>query len=258
MLPGTKLEYTRKYNLRIIVEAIRCNGPISRAEIARMTGLTTATITNLTSELIEQEIILETGRRRGQRGQPAIELELNPDGRFAIGFELGRDSLSGVLINLTGEILGEVHEEWAFPAPEVALPHIANGVKYLLGQTTIAEDRLLGVGVAMPGPFLTPEKHVVSPWDFPHWEQFPVEEKLSEILGLNVIMENDVMAAAIGEQFHGAGRQYKDFFYLYLGAGIGGAMIHNGHPYQGFSPDTGDIGWIRHSSKGRRSRKLYD
>jgi len=254
MLSGTKLEYTRKYNLRIIVEAIRLNGPISRAEIARMTGLTTATITNLTSELIDQEIILETGRRKGQRGQPAIELEINPNGKFSIGFELGRDILSGVLINLTGQILSEIHEEREFPTQEVALPHIANGVKYLLEQTTIPEDRLLGIGVAMPGPFLTHEKHVVSPRDFPHWERFPVEEKLGEILDLNVIMENDAMAAAIGEQFHGAGRQYKDFFYLYLGTGVGGAMIHDGHPYQGFSRETGNVGWIKHTSKGRRSR----
>lgn len=254
MLTGTRLEGTRIYNRKIIAETIRRNGPISRAEIAQMTGLTTATISNLTSELIQEEIILETGRRKGQRGQPAIELELNPNGRFAIGFELGRDSLSGVLINLTGEILGDLHEEWELPTPEVALPHISNGMKYLLEQITIPEDRFLGIGVAMPGPFLTQEKHIVSPRDFPHWEQFPVEEKLSELLGRNVIMENDVVAAAIGEQFHGAGRQYQDFFYLYLGAGIGGAMIHNGHPYQGFSPDTGDIGWIKHTSKGRRSR----
>jgi predicted NBD/HSP70 family sugar kinase len=255
MLSGTRVEDTRIYNCKVIVEAIRCNGPISRAEIARMTGLTSATISNLTSDLIQQKIILETGRRKGHRGQPAIELELNPNGRFAIGFELGRDSLSGVLINLAGEILGDIHEEWEFPAPEVALPHISNGVRYLLEQTTIPKNRFLGVGVAMPGPFLVHEKQlVVSPRNFPHWEQVPVEEKLSEMLGLHVIIENDVMAAAIGEQFHGAGRQYKDFFYLYLGAGIGGAMIYNGHPYQGFSPGTGEIGWIKHRSKGRRSR----
>ena len=267
MLSGTRLEDTRIYNRKIIIETIRRSGPITRAEIAQVTGLTTATISNLTAELKQEEIILETGRRKGLRGQPAIDLEINPDGRFAIGFELGRDVLSGVLINLAGEVLGKVHEEWEYPIPEVALPHIAEGVKSLLAQATIPEERLLGVGVAMPGPFNLQEQHlVVSPRDFPNWDQFPVQEKLSELLSFKVIMENDVMAAAMGEQFHGDGRQYKDFFYIYLGAGIGGAMIHNGHPYQGFSPDTGDIGWIRLSSKGQRSRigsyvgliQLYD
>ncbi|MCP4398901.1 MAG: ROK family transcriptional regulator [bacterium] len=267
MLSGTRLEDTRIYNRKIVIETIRRSGPIVRAEIARMTGLTTATISNLTAELKQEEIILETGRRKGQRGQPAIDLEVNPNGRFAIGFELGRDVLSGVLINLAGEVLGKVHKEWEYPTPEVALPHIAGGVKSLLEQTTIPEEHLLGVGVAMPGYFsVHGQQFVLSPQGFPHWEQFPIQKKLSELLNFTVVMENDVMAAAMGEQFHGAGRQYKDFFYMYLGAGIGGAMIHNGHPYQGFSPDTGALGWIKHISKGQRSRlgsyvglaQLYD
>jgi predicted NBD/HSP70 family sugar kinase len=253
MLTGTKLEYTRRYNRRIIIEAIRRNGPISRAEIARMTGLTTATISNLTGELIQQGTILETGRRKGQRGQPAIELEINPNGKFSIGFELGRRHLAGVVINFTGQILGEVNEEWEYPPPEVALPLMADRVKYLLQETSIPVDRLLGIGVAMPGPFFTSEKKIVSPIDFPHWEQFPVADKLIEAFGFPVVVENDAMAAAIGEQFHGDGRHYRDFYYVHFGAGIGGATILNGHPYQGFSANTGELGWIKHSLKGRRA-----
>jgi predicted NBD/HSP70 family sugar kinase len=253
MLTGTKLEYTRRYNRRIIMEVIRLHGPISRAEIVQITGLTAATITNLTSELLAQEIILETGRRKGQRGQPAVELEINPNGRFAIGFELGRDNLSGVLMNLTGQILGENHEEWQTPLPEIALPLLVERLQRLLDDAAIPTDRLLGVGVAMPGPFLDEEKKVVSPEHFPGWDHFPIAEKLADVLHRFVIVENDVMAAAVGEHFHGIGRAYKDFFYTYLGAGIGGATILNGHPYQGFSPNTGEIGRIKHGLKGRRT-----
>jgi predicted NBD/HSP70 family sugar kinase len=254
MLSGTRLEDARIHNCKTIIEAIRQNGPISRAEIARMTGLTTATISNLTSELIRQEIVLEARRRKGQRGQPAIELELNPNGRFAIGFELGRDNLSGVLINMAGQILGETHQEWEDPLPEIVLPLMARNMRYLLETTAISMNRFLGVGVAMPGPFLTEKKTVVFPAHFlPQWGRFPIVEKLTETLGLPAIVENDVMAAAIGELFHGVGHSYKDFFYLYLGAGIGGAMILNGHPYQGFSPNTGELGWIRCNSKDRQA-----
>lgn len=266
MLSGTRLEYTRKYNRRIIIEAIRQNGPISRAEIAQLTGLTTATISNLTSELIQEDIVREKGRRKGQRGQPAIDLELNPAGRFSIGFELGRVHLAGVVINLTGQVLSEIHEKWQYPSPEVALPLMRDKLKHLLDDTAIPVDRLLGVGVAMPGPFLTSKKKTVYPVSFPHWEQFPVVEKMTEAFDFNVIVENDAMAAAIGEQFHGAGRLYKDFYYIHFGAGIGGAMILNGHPYQGFSANTGELGWIKHGVKGRRAlighylglKPLYD
>jgi len=112
MLTGTRLEDTRIYNRKIIIEAVRRHGPISRAEIAQMSGLTTATISNLTAELIQEGLIAEVGRRKGLRGQPAIELALKPDGRFAIGFELGRAHLAGVLINFVGDIVQEFNEEW--------------------------------------------------------------------------------------------------------------------------------------------------
>ena len=253
MLAGTKLQYTRRHNRRVILEAIRRNGSISRAEIARMTGLTTAAITNFASELIGEGLILEKGRRKGLRGQPAIELEINPAGGFAIGFELGRTHLGGVLINLTGDILAEIYHVWNYPPPDVALPLIAEQTHVLLKQAAIPHDRFLGVGVAMPGPFLTNQKQVVMPVNFPHWEQFPAEEKLTELLHVNVVIENDAMAAAIGEQFHGSGRLYKNFFYLFLGIGLGSAMILNGYPYRGPSPNTGEVGWMRYGAKGRRS-----
>lgn len=248
----TTTEDPRQQNRKLVVEAIRLHGPISRVEVARLTGLGPPMITGLTSDLLEQEIIIETGRRKGQRGQPAIDLEINPNGRFSIGFELARDHLTGVLMNLTGDVLENVHHEWKFPAPELALPLIAKYVEDLLQQTSTPQQRLLGVGVAMPGPFVSDDRHVVNPINFPNWERFPIVDNLTELLTLPVYVENDAIAAAIGEQFHGKGQTYQDFFYLYFGASMGGAMIQQRHPYQGFSPNTGELRRIKHGSKGKR------
>ncbi|GAK53358.1 ROK family protein [Candidatus Moduliflexus flocculans] len=253
MLTGTRLEDTRIYNRKIIIEAIRRHTPISRAEIAQMTGLTTATISNLTAELIDEGFILESGRRKGLRGQPAIELELNPNGRFSIGFEVGRQNLCGVLINLTGQILEETSEEWEYPPPEIAMPIMTQRIQRFLNHSEISRDRVLGIGVAMPGPFLTKEKQIVSPIDFPQWNNFPANEKLSGEFHLPVMVEHDAMAAALGELYHGAGRTFRDFYYIHLTGGIGGGMILDGHPYSGFSQNTGELGWMRHPSKGRRT-----
>lgn len=253
MLTGNRVEDTRVYNRKIIVEAVRRHGPISRAEVAQMTRLTTATISNLTAELIQDGLILEAGRRKGLRGQPAIELILNPEGRFAIGFELGRTHLAGVLMNFVGDILDEFNEEWDSPSPDIALPLMAERVQSLLKQHSTASKRLLGIGVAMPGPFLTNDKRIVSPVKFPAWHEFPVVDKLTDALGFPVIVENDAIAASIGELFHGAGQQYQNFYYVHFGDGLGGAMIIEAHPFQGHSPNTGELGWMRHASKGRRS-----
>jgi len=258
MALGIRLEDIRRHNSRITFDVIRLNGPITRVKIAELTGLTPAAISSLTRDLITQEMIVEKGRQRGQRGQPAVELEINPNARFAIGVDLDRDHLTGIAINLAGEILAEVHAEWQYPPPEVALPFIVEQVNDLFRQVTMPAQRILGVGVAMPGPFLTGEKKIVFPQDFPHWENFPLVEKLQELLGLPVILENNARAAAIGEQFHGEGRLYGDFFYLLLGARLGGAMISNSRPYQERSPHAAQLGRIQHVSKKRLTVGLRD
>jgi predicted NBD/HSP70 family sugar kinase len=130
---------------------------------------------------------------------------------------------------------------------------MAQRVQTLLAQSAISSERLLGIGVAMPGPFLTQEKRIVSPIKFPQWQDFPALEKFTEAFGFPVTVENDAMAAAVGELFHGEGRSHRDFYYVHFGDGLGGAMIADGHPFQGFSPNTGELGWMRHSIKGRRA-----
>jgi predicted NBD/HSP70 family sugar kinase len=156
-------------------------------------------------------------------------------------------------MNFTGDIVGQFNEEWDSPPPDEALPLMTTRVQTLLAQTAISQQRLLGIGVAMPGPFLTQKKRIVSPVKFPQWQDFPALEAFTEAFGFPVIVENDAMAAAVGELFHGEGRNHRDFYYVHFGDGLGGAMIIDGHPFQGFSPNTGELGWMRHSIKGRRA-----
>ena len=258
---GVRIEDARKFNSRITFDTIRLHGPITRVEIVKITGLTASAISSLTADLLAQELIVEKGRRKGNRGQPAIDLEINPNSRFSIGFELGRDHISGVLINLTGKIIKDIHHEWEYPSPEIALPFIAEQVKQLISQNDIASERILGVGVAMPGPFLTGQKHIVSPTDFPHWERFPIVDRLQKLLGYQVLLENNARASAIGEQFHGTGRLYEEFFYLYFGAQLGGAMITSGRPYQENSPHAAQLARILQAIHKRvllGLRPLYD
>jgi len=85
----------------------------------------------------------------------------------------------------------------------------------------------------------------------PGWQQFPIVERLSELLGMPVLIENDATAAAVGEQLHGVGRRLRDFFYIYVGVGVGGGMVLSGHPYRGSSGRAGEIGHIVVDPGGR-------
>src|SRR5215211_3211292 len=109
VLTGTNLVYTKKYNLRIVHEVIRVYGPLSRADIARHTELSVQTISNLVKELIDLRLVYEGGRKSEGRGAPSTYLSINPDGAYAVGLDLDRDHLTGVLVDLAGNVRHRVH-----------------------------------------------------------------------------------------------------------------------------------------------------
>lgn len=241
MLSGTNLEYTRSYNQRVVLEAIRLHEPVSRAEIARHTGLTNQTVSNIVGELLARGVVKVGDKRLGRRGQPALEIRLNPEGAFSIGLHLDRDHLAGVLIDLGGTVHQQVYYDLQMPSPREALRHMEKAVLELRRRHPRPVE-LWGVGVALPGPMEMASGRVVAVPNFPGWGDVAVRDGLEERLGVLVYLENDATAAATGERWHGVGRAFSDFFYVYLGFGLGGGVVIGGHPHRGFSGNAGEFG----------------
>src|SRR5215471_6867985 len=103
-LSGTNLERAGDHNQRVTLHAIRVNGPITRAELAAITGLTAPAIANITKRLQVDKLIQEAGRRRGGRGQPATKLVINPDASFSIGLNVDRDHVTMVVLDFEGRV----------------------------------------------------------------------------------------------------------------------------------------------------------
>src|SRR5687768_12450562 len=152
MLTGTNLVYTKQYNLRIVHEAIRLHGPLSRADIARRTELTGQTISNLVKELLASGLVYEVERRKEGRGAPSTTLAINPDGAFSIGVDFNRDHLTGVLVDLSGAVRQRSTVEVDFPTPQQALDLTVDMIDALLSRQKLSRDRVRGVGVGVPGP----------------------------------------------------------------------------------------------------------
>ena len=127
MLHGTNLEYTKAYNFRIVLETIRKLGPISRADVARQTGLTAQTVSNITRRLIASNLVGEAGQTRVGRGAPATNLIINPDGAFSIGLDLDEEHLTGVLIDLEGRLRQRVYYALSTSEPTAALDKDGGG-----------------------------------------------------------------------------------------------------------------------------------
>lgn len=250
LLSGTNIEHTRSYNRRVVLEAVRRHGPISRAEIARLTSLAAQTVSNIALELQRGGLIRSEGRRRIGRGQPPVELSINPEGGYTIGLQLDHRRLSGVLVNLAGEVRERSDAAIGRAAPDIALPCMAKTVETLLRRAGVAGDRVLGAGVVMPGPFDVDSLTSVGPTTLPGWRGVDPARLLSKAIGLPVLVENDATAAALGERLHGAARHLRTFFYLYVGVGIGAGLILDGQPYRGAWGNAGEFGHIIVASGG--------
>ncbi|HSY89584.1 MAG TPA: ROK family transcriptional regulator, partial [Verrucomicrobiae bacterium] len=241
---GTNLEQARSHNRRVVIEAVRLNGALSRAEIARLTALSSQTISNIVAELEQSGILKAAAPRRAGRGQPATPLSIDPDGAYSIGLQLDHQMLVGVLADLSGRIRARAAAAVDQPGPDSALPAMRRMVAKLRRTRGLDPDPdcLLGIGVAMPGPFGVEGITSVGPTALPGWQDYPLAAELQRATGLPTIVENDATAAAIGERLHGAARQLTSFVYLFVGTGLGAGLILGGQLYRGNARNAGEIG----------------
>jgi predicted NBD/HSP70 family sugar kinase len=218
-LKGTNQDLGRPYNRRIVLEAVRLHGPISRAEIARLVALSPQTITNIVREF--EEIGLLTARRETPKrpGQPAIELAIDPDGGFAVGLQLQQDRLRGVLLDLTGAVRGRAQASLPAATPDTALPAMAAMVRRLCDA---APGRVLGAGLAMPGPVDVKAMSFVGPTTLPGWAGVPAAERLQDATGLP--------------------RSLPGFFYIHFGLGLGSGLVVDGQLHPGAWGNAGELG----------------
>jgi predicted NBD/HSP70 family sugar kinase len=244
MLSGTNIEAAHFHNQRVILETVRIYGPLSRAEISGRTALSSQTISNIVDKLLDRGTLETRGRRIGRRGQPAIELDINPRGGYAVGLSLDRDYLTGVLLDLAGTAHQFIHHEWNFPSPATALPLMIETVRQLIQNQSLRTEDIWGVGVGAPGPLDLDTGSLVNPPNFPGWNGLPLRTQLSEALGLPVLLENVATAAAVGERWFGQGRGTHDFFYVFFALGLGGGMILDGRPYRGGFDNAAMFGHI--------------
>ena len=255
-LSGTNLERGSSHNLRVTLQAIRLNAPVTKVELAEITGLTPPSITNITRKLLADCLIVEAGRRRGERGQPALKLAINPDGAFSIGVNIDRDHITMVTLDFLGQVRARVVEDVAFAMPEQVAEFVRENLAAIRAAGEVDMDRIAGIGVAIPDDFGQVDlPH--RPSEFGIWETVDVRHLLGEH-GLDVFVENDATAAAIGELQFGHGRTAQTFFYVLISAGLGGGLVVDGHRVTGASGRSGEIGFLPIGKARRNSVNLQD
>jgi len=228
-----------------VLDLIRATGTISRVGLISATGLTGATISTVVRRLINDGLVLETGRAESTGGKPRVLLQLNQSSRFAVGVHLDHSGISYVLTNLGGTVVARMSRAGiGVDDPPVVVARMARQVHALIEGVGIERSRVLGLGLVSPGP-LTPSSGMrLTPPSMRHWEDFPLDRALKEAVGLPVVLENDATASAIGEYWSGGVGDATTFAAVFMGTGIGAGLLVNGSAYGGASGNAGEIGHI--------------
>ncbi|MDX2344680.1 MAG: ROK family transcriptional regulator [Acidimicrobiia bacterium] len=190
----THPDETRRNNHRLVLQEIFDSGPLSRADAARSTGLGRATVSDITSDLIGEGLVVEVGLGESTGGKPPTLLELDPDGRFAVAVDLSRHPIEAALVNLRGRIVARAKGKALEPAGQDALEETHRVITELVGEATAPA---LGIGVGVPGVVDRSGRVVVARQL--GWADLSLQDQLEDVYGLPSHVVSDVDSAAVAE-----------------------------------------------------------
>lgn len=226
----------KKMNQQIILKLIYDQKAISRAEIAEISGLSPATVTNITRELLQMGLIKESREGESRGGRKPVLLELNPVGAYFIGLEWGIAEIRGVLMNLNREIItydAVDVESYHFDTFLQLSTEIVNGfLNYFVDKT-----RIYGLGLGVHG-MVDPEGGYSLFAPHFKWRNISVKKELEERLKMPVLIDNDVRVMALAEKWNGR----NNFVLINSGPGIGAAIVLDGKLYYGRNYSAGEFG----------------
>ncbi|WP_217183336.1 ROK family transcriptional regulator [Streptomyces sp. AC495_CC817] len=245
MRRGTNLPRMGDFNQSVILEAIRrAPAGLSRIELADATGLSAQTVTNITRRLLDDELIAEAGRAINGPGKPRVILRLVAESRYSIGVHLDPAVITLVLLDLSGAVVRRRVMRTPAKEPQLIVQTMAQAIEKLIAESGVDREAIAGVGVAAPGPLDAAKGTVIDPPKLDGWHRVPLRAALSEATGFGVTLEKDTTAAAVGELWTGQGPPEESFLFVYLGTGIGAALVRAGDPIRGSSRNFGEVGHI--------------
>jgi predicted NBD/HSP70 family sugar kinase/biotin operon repressor len=235
----------RESNRERVVQALQTLGVASRAEIARRTGLSRSTVSSIVADLQETGLVCDhegDGRLATGGGRPPSLIALDPSAGLAVGIDLGKQHVSVALADLSHAVVAERRRELpeGYDA-ELGMESAAELVDQMIVETGFARDRVLGVGMGVPGP-IHRAGTIGSAAILPGWLGVRLAEQMTQRLNLPVRVGNDANLGALAEHMWGAGVGCSCFVYLKCSAGIGAGFVLDGRLYEGVGGTAGEIG----------------
>jgi predicted NBD/HSP70 family sugar kinase len=217
---------------------------VSRAQVARTTGLSKPTVSQALSSLLRAKLVREAGRSSGGKGPTAVLYEVNPVAGFVVGLDVGRSMVRAAVADLSGQIVGQHDDRARSRSASTLIAQLGAAAKALARDAGVKWRQVTYVCVGSPGVLQPGVRHLRLAHNLPGWEREGVLEALQAELGSHVVFENDVNLATLGEQRLGLGKEVSNFVYLHIGTGVGMGLVLNGELYRGASGAAGEVGYV--------------
>ncbi len=241
----------RNINQSILLNLIRANTPISRPQLATLSGLSQVTIIKITNNLIDRHLIVEKEYAESTGGRRAGLLEIHPEGGYAIGLIPQPSSLTAVILNLNSDLV--YSQQWTITLHDnfpKAIELIGQCVEELLHASGIPREKVIGVGIGMGGLMDAERGYCMNSWVM-NWQNVEISRPLQELLDIPVFLDNDVNCLTIYEKLFGQGQPYHHFLVVAIGHHVGLGIVINGDLYRGAFGGAGEFGHTAVTTEGR-------
>ncbi len=242
--PQSPAPMARQMSVRSVIEAVLHRGPISRAELARITGLSKQTTSEVVRALEESGFVRVQGQTQGAVGRSALTYEMQRDVAFVAGVDLGGTKIHVAVANIVGDVVTEIVEPTDRRGGVHVVGQIAAMIDRLMQEIGVPRSALRCVALGSPGVFDARSGSISIAPNIPGLDAFNVAEALEKALRCKAIIENDVNLAAKGEHWRGCGAGRQSFAFVALGTGIGMGLVVNGQIVSGAHGAAGEIAYL--------------
>ena len=229
-------------NRRLILNIIK-KTPVSRAELARKTGLTRAAVTLIVDELVRDGILIESGTMEAGYGRKPVLLDLNPASYYAAGLSLTRVGCRMGIMDIKGNLLISREADIAnCDGADKCLEWIADGLRKMIDKSALPAEKLLGLGISAPGPVDIVSGEILNPPNFDQWHNVNIVNILKKYFNFDIYLENNSASLALAEKNYGRGMGFNSFMLLVVDTGIGAGIIINDRLYRGVGGFGSEVG----------------
>ena len=245
----------KRLNKALILDVIRKHGPISRTDIAKITGLSGATVTKLVDDLIQTGFVREDGYDVSKGGRKPTLLKLVPEASFAVGVDLGASNLRAVVVNLEAKIIAKIGKKTnADEGREKVFKRMIEIIYEVIEASGVEKERIEGIGIGISGVIDHQKGVCLFCPNIKGWENVPVKRLVEEEFGIKVSVDDSSRMMALAEHWCGLAQKVENFIFINVGVGVGSGIFTNGQIYRGSRGTAGELGHTTIDENGPRCK----